>query len=414
MAAAALDQATEADIQDKSVAFRISQLLRYSVLPLRWEPLNYVAEHRGVATAGGLFGTDTYLIGNHRGQRRIFLLSPHEQKLLDQGPARQSDKDADVEIVVVARLGRLTPGYADFALCLAGLEGGMILAQFILQAKRLDLDLLGDGSASRFQAQLQLRSSDLPLFSLAIHTYGVSPFDRMHDAIVAAIIPIDAVADFSRLPALQKLLQIGAAPSEELPNYEHSKTPFPASLKLFDATLKRSSGRTDIVGSAKSGLLMSEVESLVRCAFEYRGQIPVSVPDANIVSSLAICDSNGDIALFTLTSGENNLVEQLLSPDAEAAVRDACSGDFNIVITIGVATISMVEMISSGQLFRLYAAAGTLGQCIGLAAAQMGAVARPYRAMQDSLMNLLLPFEARGLLQILIGYERKPNPAFPF
>jgi hypothetical protein len=33
--------------------------------------------------------------------------------------------------------------------------------------------------------------------------------------------------------------------------------------------------------------------------------------------------------------------------------------------------------------------------------------------MADVEMNLLLPAEARGLLQILVGFDSRPNPAFP-
>lgn len=412
--ASTLDKAKWSEVQNWTNLFRLSQMLRYSVLPLRWEPHNYIAEHRGVATAGGLFGTDVYLTGNYCGSVQNFYLSPSHQKLLHLGPSDRHTANSDIHLTVAAAMDRITPTYADFGLCLAGLEGGMIIAQFFLTAKRLGLKLSFSPVAPQDQYASQGYSNKVELFTLSISFDNISPFDQMRQKAISAVIPSEPPEVPQKMPMLEQLFQIGVEPAHASVDKRQTRRISDHESNLFDVTLKRSSGRPYAIGRPKIGPELLEVQTIIRLALNYYRELPRLMPGEKLITTLAICNfEQPGIALYNLSIHDGCLVENTFQQYAEDAIRDVCSGEFNIVVTIGASTSEMVEMIADGRIVQLYASAGLLGQCLSLASAKIGAVARPYRAMPDNFMNLLLPGNTRGLLQLLIGARQEPHLAFP-
>jgi hypothetical protein len=408
---AQLDSATMSEMRHQSMACRISQLLHYSVLPLRWEPLNYVAQHRGVATAGGLFATDTHLAGDQGGAQRTFLVSPHEQKLIDHRNMSAACEAKGIKLTVIARLCRLAPGYADFGLCLAGLEGGMIMAQMLLLARRLGL---GHSIIVPTEQRPLKNSSDLPIFTLAIDCGGTSPLDEFHADIARVSVPVEGGDDASKLPKVQHLLQVGISPIGALSESVIVNDPETVEPRLFTATMHRSSGRVGLKGTAGASFDQQAIQRLINLASVHHRDVCAPAGDLNLIVSLATIESaTGKVALSFLDIAAETAAEHPVSNEVANVVRLACSGEFSLMLTIGAASRDIIDLIASGQILRLYATAGAVGHCLCLAAAEIGAIARPYRAMDDHMMNLLLPLEKRGLLQILVGFDSRPNPAFP-
>lgn len=405
-----LDHAPPADVANLSFSCRVSQLLHYSVLPLRWEPLNYTALHRGVASAGGLFATDTCLVCRHKGAWRTLLVSPDDVKLVDVGEAAPLRTDGEIELTVMARLDRLVPGYADFSVCLAGLEGGMILAQMLLLGQRLRLRLAISTAAP---APMPKGPLDWPLFTLSILTGETSALDDMDSGISMIALPVARDQGKAKLPAVRDLLKIGARPVQSRRgSAQHDVLP-PADFDLFVPTMHRSSGRVDGEGRSGAALGSEGAVCLFTHALAYHRQLPTLICRDALVCSLAILDPlAGNVMVFTLDIQNGSSVQRAASPEMAAAVRATCTGEFTALFSLGVATGEMVDLIASGDVLTLYAAGGQFGHCLCLAAAKLQAIARPYRAMPDAMMNLLLPAQTRGILQIMVGFDARPNPSF--
>ena len=110
---------------------------------------------------------------------------------------------------------------------------------------------------------------------------------------------------------------------------------------------------------------------------------------------------------------DGSLVPARQSQFASSAADRVCSGEVSAVITIGFEEAALFEAIDSLALQKLFLRVGTTAQCICLAATAKGFFARPSRAEPEKFVNLLLPPDVTGILQILVGVNSPPAPFFP-
>jgi hypothetical protein len=117
--------------------------------------------------------------------------------------------------------------------------------------------------------------------------------------------------------------------------------------------------------------------------------------------------------LYRLDVMDGSLAPARQSQFASSAADRVCSGEVSAVITIGFEEAALFEAIDSLALQKRFLTVGAAAQCICLSAAAKRFFARPSRAEPERFVNLLLPPDATGILQILVGVNSPPAPFFP-
>lgn len=404
---------------------KLSLVLRYAALPVRWETGSDMIEHRGVPSAGALYPLEITLLGSAdgAGSRPRMRCSAPDLSLLEENEAEPGIWAGPIEIAIVARLRRCAEDYGDLALCVAALEAGMCVAQL-----RILLWIVGWGSEAR------------PPEWSATAELGLTHWSDMVLALLATTLPPDAVDGLplqrieteveatrydsaERHPRLRAVAQL-IAESDAGPERWESGRPFSAGVArglpcrnpraLLHAMATRSSGRAEDGGWPSSAatfdrlnLLLADVLGLIETSC--RG----SVADEAVI---ALIHRRGplhppEFLRFDPISG-------MLAPLADTKPAQRAAGgmggqDQMLLVTIGLDEVALLQALGPGGLIACYTAAGAIGQCFCVAAALHGLVARPLKSYQDRESDLLLPVRARTFLQIRIGFRGPPNIAFP-
>lgn len=402
---------------DLSANERLAQVLRYTLLPLRWEPRNYSGEHRGVPSAGGLFSTETFLLVRHGGTSRAFHVSPANMGLveIDLGGLRGPAEDS-VRLITIARLARLAADYAEFGAGLAALEAGMIHAQLALLCHRLGLAtrsvhaLAGDAAAL---ARLCPHWSDVPVACVEVDIDVAAWVRDIDTASIVVAIEEEDHASAERLPRLRELTDAIRLPPDE--EGAAMTPPFRAAASLdgfplFASIARRTSGYLTGTGAPRLAVEPDEAQELFETACRLFSRLSTEQP---VVSVALKSGKQQPVSLFRLDVAKGALHPAPAGSFGLSMANQLCSGDVTAIATLGVDERALFDAIDAGCLRRLFLTIGGIAQCICLAAAERGYFARPSRAEPDSGMNLLLPIDASGMLQILIGRNVMPGLAFP-
>lgn len=413
-----LDALAKQDHIPLSVASRISQILRYTLLPLRWEPQNYSAEHRGVASAGGLFSTESYLLVRHGGRIRIFHISPTNMCLVELAPVECSIgiDESSTRILTVGKLSHSAVDYAEFGIGLAVLEAGMIHAQLALTGHALGLrggqtsDIMREDTILK---RICRHWSDIPVACLELETGSVAWIEDLRERDLAVAVEREDYGPVERLenlPGLTRAFSIPTGMSKASPASDYGLGPSKSMIPLFACIEQRSSGYLLGKGRTKRAIRFEDlVDSLFTACMMIRGisdEVPwISVAFRPEGASFPI--------LYCLDVTDGSLAPARQGQFASSAADRVCSGEVSAVVTIGFAEAALFEAIDRAKMQKLFHLVGVAAQCICLSAAAKGFFARPSRAEPEKFVNLLLSPDAAGILQILVGVNFPPASFLP-
>lgn len=400
------------------VAARISQILRYTLLPLRWEPQNYSAEHRGVASAGGLFSTESYLLVGHGDRTRIFHISPANLCLVELAPVECSVgiNERSTRILTVGKLSHSAIDYAEFGLGLAALEAGMIHAQLVLTGHALGLrsretsDVILEDA---IEQRLCRHWSDIPVACLELETGTNAWIEDLRERDLSVAVESEDFGPAERLenlPGLTRAFSMPTGMGKATPASDYGPASPKSIIPLFACIEERSSGYLLGKGKTKRPVRLEDLEDALITACTMIRDISDETP---LISVAFRPEGTISPVLYRLDVMDGSLAPARQSQFASSAADRVCSGEVSAVVTIGFEEAALFEAIDSLALQKRFLRVGTTAQCICLAATAKGFFARPSRAEPEKFVNLLLPPDATGILQILVGVNSPPAPFFP-
>jgi len=422
--------ADSAAVAGQTAAEKLSVLLRHSAWPIRWEPLNGCGQHRAVATPGALFPVDLYLIARTRSGPRALYCSPRDLCLLEScavpGDAAPEDGDA-LSLVIVGNLGRCVGIYGDLALWLVALEAGMLQAQIHFVARTLGWRLhrcsRRDDAAMRTLVGLG-HWSESPMVGCRLSGDRVgSALSDLSARPLETIRPRPHHADADAHPSMRDFVRLAAtAPirtaSDAVAGHgvidDADDTPT-GSISVLDLSHRRSSGLgngiarwTRAIDATVLDALLADTRLLVRGSGSHAvGTMPLCM------TLVWKATQEAPVRIFDVDPVGPRTTPMACSEDTLRAAREMCRYNTGILITIGVDGHLASDGAAAQALIGAYLRAGVLSQCVSLAAARNGLTARAFMAYPDDLKNLLMPLEMRALVQILIGFDPRPNPGFP-
>lgn len=413
---------------------KLSTLLRHSAWPIRWEPLNGCGQHRAVATPGALFPVDLYLIAPTRNGLRALYCSPRDLCLLETGglhedamPEHPDENRDSLSLCIVGNLGRCVGIYGDLALWLVALEAGMLQAQihFVAGALGWRLHRGGDRDAATARARMGIGHwSEMPMIDCRLSGEGIASALADRNAC-----PLDTIrprphhAEADAHPSMKRFVELsekascgvssGTAAAD--PPMAGADSTMPSSFAILDLSNRRSSGLGNGIARASKHVtaavldaLLADLRALV-CASRSlaAGTMPLCV------SMIWKASAEGPVRMFDIDPATSRTTPLACSEDTLRMARDMCRYNTGILLTIGADGHLANDAAAAKALIDAYLDAGVLSQCVCLAAARNGLTARSFMAYPDELKNRLLPLEMRALVQILIGFDPRPNPAFP-
>lgn len=436
-------------------AEKLALLMRHALWPLRWEPLNGVGQHRAVGTPGALFPVDTYLLAPTSAGPRALYCSPRDLCLLEVGPPASDDApqaDAAPTLVVVANLGRCVGVYGDLALSLTALEAGMLQAQlaWVTDALgwRLESEAILDPAPWRTRLGIA-HWSELPLLQCRLHgdepaqattalparrlrTLQPRPHHAaadthplLRDIVQRATMPDVAPGTGPSAPAHTSTgTQPGRAASSAAGSARASAER-PA-FHVLSLSERRSSGAHNGVVRWTGDLTADSLEDWLADARHLLHR-PVALPRPadpahHPLQATLVWRPTRDgppmlLRLDRLLDAEREPAQlQRERIDADPALlalaRSLCQDGTVAVATIGIDAAALRSDAGLPSYLAAHRAAGGWAQALSLAAAHHGLTARLFQAYPDEMKNRLLPLRARTLVQILIGRDPRPNPAY--
>lgn len=387
---------------------KLSLMLALSVLPLRWEPLNYVAEHRAVASAGGSFAVEAYLLCRSGTKLDVYRVDADAFALIHE---RSLDGDADpgddVILVLVGRHAVCAAEYGAFSAPLLALEAGMIARQLTLLASlvgwRAVIEPLGRTCSRRVALGLD-HWSDAPLVALSIDGIGIADvFGRGERQRIKTVRrePEYSAADAH---AAMKPLLIGICGGAEA-KPRPLATPFAIELRhpkrppwtVLQAMAARSAGAATAALVAPHDWCAQRLEALL--------------------TDVAWLDSSGGfgalplgVEVFASFGAEMKPVFRM-SPEFGGVVGDQ-TPDAPVLFTLAIDDRAALERFEEAGFLAAHLRVGALAHSLCLAAGLQGLAARPLRSYADASLGAALPLDRRPLLQVRIGLSERANLAY--
>jgi len=407
---------------DLSPAEKLALILRYAAMPLRWEPLNLLSQHRGVGSAAGSFPIDTYVIAPHPGGARVLRCSPPDFALLDEGrpaPGPPVGAPDALTLILVGCHGVCAREYGELSASLLALEAGMISGQIALLAASL-------GWRARAMPAQYWRPcrealglghwSDMPMVCLRLAGDGASSaISSLKASRIRTLKPVARPARADAFPRLRAMIERAseagggpAGPAVAGAGMEDAFPAWAADRGLPAALASRSSGSSVPAAGSPDPWDRATRDSLLGDLAVLDGVAGATRPAIPLFLSLSGRTAEGD----SLQTRQVALPACSLSAGRIPEFADSLPpGSFGI-FTIGVDDKAALESHGAFGFTAAHVAAGSLAQCICLAAALHGLTARPLRSYSDKHANALLPLEARVLLQIQIERSRRANISY--
>ncbi len=429
--------ADQADAVALDAVTKLSLLLRYSVLPLRWEPINEAAQHRGIASPAALFPIDLYVIGKTLHGVSILRSSPRDLCLIIERENAHLDEvqyPADtLTLAIIAKLGNCVEPYGEFSPCLVALEAGMLQCQLSTLCAALgwqaEVCARHDEHAIRNSIGLE-HWSEVPLVSLTIRGDGIANLlNKLQVHEINTLRPAARHGLSEQYPRMRELISAATQPalstrpaltrkhSESLNGHDSSgwrTARWSAGYDLFKAIENRSSGYGEGISGWRSDWSAAQLRALLDDAavlFKLKGES--DLPRVETAVSLAArFSADGAVQTYTFEPDTGRLAPLASSPAALAVATAMCRFNHCLMVNIGVDDAGALSALGPRAFFSSHIAAGALAQCFCLAAAGHGLTARPLRSYTDREANLLMPLNMRIILQIQVGFETHPNPAF--
>lgn len=427
--------ASERTPNTMSATERLSAILTYASKPLRWEPLNASALHRGIPSPSSLFLAEIYVVGRDRaGNMALARYLPDNHMLAridDSGTGADLLADDALTLVIVGQLSRCLSPYGEFSPCLMSLEAGHLQVQLALLCQAVGWDSRSTAcpADANVAAALGLAHwTQCPLVRIAISGLQVGsawPAGTAASATTADLAPQWQDAD--SFPRLRQLIEAigqeagarrGASPGS--PRVAPASLPaLPwrvASTPIEDLVFRRSAG--SFIGMAPLGEKVTQ-DSL-------RMMMAVA---AHLRHGAA--DEVGDIDLTTLVSmkGSGDATDGGYSVDLDSGRVEAApvsaagrgheytrvnhvTRERSLVITLAVDDLREMRRFGPRAFILSHIAAGAAAQRLCLAAAAVGMFARPIKAYADFLVDTALPLERRSIYQLVCCFEQQATLSF--
>lgn len=407
-----------------SAAGKLAAILRHSVMPLRWEPLNHFAQHRGVGSAAAAFPIDIYVVPPLADGLPPLRVSPLDLALLDEGRTGPLPAPASPDALTLVLVGChavCIRDYGELSASLLALEAGMIAGQISILAAlfgwRTTVSAAPDWEPYRRALGLD-HWSDAPILLVTLFGEDVrsalSGLERSQTRSSRPV-PFHELADgFPRLRALLEAAAhpLGAAAGESRgaasvdPAAVGRRTRL-AERGLGAALANRSSGPGIGTGQSRavdSALLLPLLADAAAVAAMAGATRSLSVRPCLALSRRG-------------TAEESPQAHRVQLPDFTLAEAPAGTlaglppGPF-CLFTLGVDDKAALDLHGAYGFIAAHVAAGALAQSICVAATLQGLAARPLRSYRDAEASARLPLEARALLQIQIERPAGPNIAY--
>lgn len=386
-----------------------------TLLPLRWEPRNNIANHAAIPRPGGGDQcTQLYLnIRNPAGQTEHFRYECNSHALIRVGSS-MAGGDTAPSLSIVADGSQIARGYGEFSLSLGILEGGHCAGQIASLFSALNLPIVW---ADEPPAMAQNGWRGVHLATLAL------PLDGWHRAVTELTLrPImarrerPALAWQDRFPSLARAESLCASGSC------HFDTPLATAItidQLRASAWARSSGLQGDGYAPRDRFRPSDLAYLLEtwrsfAAATGSGQ-KLSIRSHLIALAVDGCTSR--VARIDLGDG---LVDWTDLPDAASQLKPHVGLGFGYNLEaftcVLVLTAPVARLIDTGGPRRyvdMLAQAGAIGQAFCNAAGLAGLFARPYRAFAEAEIERILKVEDQAIYMILCGHERIANPALP-
>jgi|CXWL01.1.fsa_nt_gi hypothetical protein len=401
-----------------SFGARFSQLLRYSVLPLRLQPLSSTHEHRCIPSGGNSHAVELRVATQVNGEAVVHRLNPHDMRLVEEQRVQRSlliGDSSHFEIILVGCLGRVVKTYGEFGLGLVLVEAGLLQAQLAMLGGHLGMEprAMTKHEVSTAASLLSaIHWSEVPLAGLLISADDDGT--RLRELEVTNHIPVETHKDLKgrkRLRAVVDAIHWAYAKNgqHELVSFDANYHDMPHTTP-FTATMTRSSGSSDWDDTSRP-LTVAEIEGIVRPAlFVASGMRQCG--EANDLATLVVSrNREGEVRSHCVTA-RGRMEPCALRPGGIAAANALMPRGVSATVTIH-ADDRFASCGDAARFADAFIQAGRLTQSIGLWAARIGAYARPQKAFPDSLVNAQLAIDRRSLLQIQIGFASHHNPAYP-
>jgi hypothetical protein len=398
----------------------LALILRYAAMPLRWEPLNQLSQHRGAGSAAASFPIDTYVIAPQPGGPAL-RCSPLDFALLDEGrppPGPLADTGDALTLILVGCHDVCARDYGALSASLLALEAGMIAGQIGLLAAllgwRAGAMAVPDWRPCREALGLD-HWSDMPMVRLRLAGDGASvAVSSLDVSRIRTLKPVARHASAEAFPRLRALIEralhpgCGAAGTAGADVATEAFPAWAADRGLLAAFASRSSGPggaaagwPGIWDGAMRDALLADLAILDAVAAATRPAVPLF---------LSLCGRTA--AADPLRAYQVDLPASSLSPGPAGPLEGSVPPDSFCTFTIGVDDKAALDRQGAFGFTAAHVAAGSLAQCICLAAALHGLTARPLRSYSDKHASALLPVAARALLQIQIERPRRANIAY--
>lgn len=394
--------------------------LTHCFLPIRWEGENGFLQHRGVASAGGLYPIELRLCGNLGSGPALYSLDPRQHFLAELETRPDLQDDRKVRLLLSGRIDWCLDPYGDLSGSLIALEAGMLAAQLTLFAGSVgwdvDCEAVQDPTSVRKEFALY-RKCDVPLVIMTLTAESVSGLlNGLAPARRKVFSPPDLADGLRRFPRLAGYLEACEAASPDISASALAAPSSPAILTGFSLQdLKqlcrsRSAGAKDGVGRPIETWRDAELDAFAR-AF---GQSAMAGPSDELLPlcaiSLTLRHSSQGYAAFEFDCSTGQLTPIEAADPAQIGQALEVGGGA-MEIAIGIDDVAALNRSGPRGYLLSNILAGVLAQRLTLAATSCGRDARPLRSYDDGETNRLLPYSHRTALQIRVARSIRPNPA---
>lgn len=413
---------------EESAVLRLSRLLRTVAAPLRFEPLNPYAVHRGVPSGRCLYPLRYLLLGGSEARVWAYRSEHHALESLGECPPLKGRLGEDgLLLLSIAELWSLADKYGEFSPFPCALEAGMAQAQICQVGEALGL--APQPLDAPAEARALCAPFEIPLAAVQLRLAGFAPQDwPQQDCRRAGRAPTAELG--RRFPQLDELAQafsaglepFGAAKmrsvaaSDAVEAVADLDTP---AIDLAEVLRRRGSGN-DRGGFAPQPRLLSadfspRLLALARALTARRAPLPGQQRLSQ--HWLWLHASGQPPGLYDLDS--QPVASAPGGPAAIAALREALPRPdfrYNLPGFVGALLICAEpwpELYAAGPavLRHRHLAAGALAQDFSLAAAALGLFARPLRMLHEHRLEARLGLPGPLVYTLLCGFNRSANPA---
>ena len=415
---------------EASPRLRLSRLLRWVAAPLRFEPLNPYAVHRGVPSGRCLYPLRYLLLGGAEARVWAYRSEHHALESLGEcEPLRKQLGEDELLLLGIAELWSLADKYGEFSPFPCALEAGMAQAQVCQVGEALGL------APQPLEAPIEARALcaplEIPLAAVRLRLTGFAPQNWPQlECRRAGRAPTDELT--RRFPRLEELAQAFSAGLEPLaaaaapvspttspPAFEGDAGIDGLAIDLAEVLRLRGSGNDRGGFAPQPRLLAADFSPRLLALARALTARRMPVPEQPRLGQywLWLHASGQAPGLYDLDS--QPVATAPAGSDAIAALRAALPRPdfrYNLPGFVGALLIcaeSWPALYAAGPsaLRRRHLAAGALAQDFSLAAAALGLFARPLRMLHEHRLEARLGLPGPLVYTLLCGFNRSANPA---